>query len=320
LNSALPDDSQRLPWRGLAFRIVGAILVFVLLFRFLPVQKVAEALRRVPPALFLVVLAGYLAGHLVGSLKWRMMVNVAGAGLGVAQAMRCYFAGLFGTLFLPSIVGGDVVRAGLALQMGRSKAAVLLGSLLDRILDLVALALLAAVGALLIPGSLSAGSRRVFGVLGAGVLLLAVVGAAILALLPVRRCSYRIRRTLVRLRKAGRSMARRPQYVAASLTLAVLIQGNFIVLTTVIAEAVGLHVAFRAWLFAWPMAKLSAVLPLTQGGIGVREAALAALLVPFGAPAAQTVAVGLAWEGIIIAGGLLAGAASYLTGQHRFQQ
>jgi glycosyltransferase 2 family protein len=37
-------------------------------------------------------------------------------------------------------------------------------------------------------------------------------------------------------------------------------------------------------LFAWPLAKIAAVVPITQGGIGVREAALVVLLAPFGAP------------------------------------
>src|SRR2546422_3892717 len=72
------------------------------------------------------------------------------------------------------------------------------------------------------------------------------------------------------------------------------------------------HVPLRAWLFAWPLAKISALLPVTQGGIGVREVALAALVAPFGAAPVLTVAVGLVWEAIIVAGGLLAGLASFV--------
>ena len=82
-----------------------------------------------------------------------------------------------------------------------------------------------------------------------------------------------------------------------------------------IGQACGLHLAFREWLFAWPLAKMSAAIPITQGGIGVREAALAALLLPFGAPAALTVAAGLAWEAIVISGALIAGAVSLLLGR-----
>jgi len=59
------------------------------------------------------------------------------------------------------------------------------------------------------------------------------------------------------------------------------------------------------------------LVPLTQGGIGVREAALVGLLLPFGAPAALTAAVGFAWEGVIIAGGLIGGLGAYLIGKFR---
>src|SRR5216684_4598396 len=45
---------------------------------------------------------------------------------------------------------------------------------------------------------------------------------------------------------------------------------------------------------------------------GVREAALVVLLAPFGAPAALVLATGIVWEGIIIAGGLLAGLTAFL--------
>jgi uncharacterized membrane protein YbhN (UPF0104 family) len=83
---------------------------------------------------------------------------------------------------------------------------------------------------------------------------------------------------------------------------------SFLLLTARLAFFCGLQLPIRAWLFAWPLAKLAAVLPLTQGGIGVREAALVGLLTPFGAPASLVFAAGLLWEGIIIAGGLFAGA------------
>jgi uncharacterized protein (TIRG00374 family) len=134
-------------------------------------------------------------------------------------------------------------------------------------------------------------------------------------LLPARRFSFRIRRKLVRLREAQHAMSAQSHFVLAAYLLAVFVQVAFIVLTAVLANAAGLRLPLQVWLFAWPMAKISALVPLTQGGIGVREATLAGLLLPFGAPAAMTVAVGLAWEAITIAGALLGGLASYLIGR-----
>lgn len=283
-----------------------------LLFRLLPGRQVWQTLGSLPARLWVMVLAGYLGAHCIGVGKWRLMVNVAGAGLDVPQAARCYFAGLFGSLFLPSLIGGDLVRAGLALRLGRSKAGALLGSFLDRMIDFAALTLLAGVGELLVPGALDAQGRKIFLLLGAGALLGAVAVAGVIALLPVGRLSYRMRRRVVQLRRAGRSMARQPGAMLRALSLAVVAQLLFIELSVLLAKACGLDLPFCVWLFAWPLAKLSAALPITQGGIGVREAALAALLAPLGAPAVLTVAAGLAWEAIVVSGAVVAGAASLL--------
>jgi glycosyltransferase 2 family protein len=293
----------------------GSALVLVLLFRILPGRQVWHTLATLPARLWLMVLVGYFAAHCIGVGKWRLMVNTAGAGLKYLPAARCYFAGLFGSLFLPSLIGGDLVRAAMAMRLGRSKAGVLLGSFLDRIIDFSALALLAAAGAFLVPGALDLRGRKIFMLLGAIAAVGAAVIAAAIAFIPAGKFSFRIRRRLVRLRRAGRSMARRPRVMFASLSLALVAQLAFISLSILLAEACGLRVEFRVWLFAWPLAKLSAVLPVTQGGIGVREAALAAVLLPFGAPAVLTVAAGLAWEAIVVSGALIGGLFSLLAGR-----
>jgi glycosyltransferase 2 family protein len=302
-------------WRGAALRLGGSAAILALLFHFLPVGQLWAALRRLPLGLWLFVLGGYLGAHVIGVLKWRLMVNLAGAELSFAQAARCYFSGLFGTLFLPSIVGGDVIRLGLALRLARNRAGALLGSLFDRLLDVTALAGVAAFGAFLLPVVIDPHSRRVFWTVGAAVPVAIAVLMAVLWLIPSQRFSYKMRRRFVRLRQAGRSMSRRPQYVLLALSLGVMVQTSFVLLTSVIAAGCGLLLPLHAWLFAWPLAKLSSLLPITQGGIGVREVALAALLAPFGAPPVLTVAVGLVWEAIIIVGGLLAGLISLLLGR-----
>lgn len=302
-------------WLRAALRIGGSVLALVILFRFLPLGEVWTTLGRLPLYLWALVVAGYLAAHLIAASKWRLMVNLGGSGLSFRQSVRCYFSGLFSTLLLPSVIGGDVVRAGLALRSTRSKAAILVGSFLDRLIDFLALAILAAIGALLVPGELAPENRRVFFTVGLAITVLAILLISIVLWFPARKLSFRIRRALVRLRNAAHAFRRQPQYVAASGCLALVVQGSFIWLTAQVAAASGLHLPFRAWLFAWPLAKISALIPLTQGGIGVREAALAALLVPFGARAVLTVAVGLVWEGVIITGGLIGGLAAFVLAQ-----
>ena len=76
---------------------------------------------------------------------------------------------------------------------------------------------------------------------------------------------------------------------------------------------IGIDIGLHVWFFVWPLAKLSGLLPVTQGGIGVREAAQAVLFAPFGVAAVHAVATGLVFEVVIIAGGLIAGGIALLT-------
>jgi len=305
-------DTTKSKWRGSLLRIGGSVLLLAMLFWILPVDKLWAAIRRMPPGLFLGVLCLYLTAHALASAKWRMMVNLAGAGLNFPQAAQCYFTGLFGNVFLPSIVGGDVVRAGLALRWGKNRAGTVFGSLMDRLLDIASLGMLAGIGALLLPGALDAQSRKIFFGLAAVFALGGGAGLALILLTPVRKFPFKVRRKLAKLRHAMRSMASQPLRVGLALALAVLIQGTFATLTSILAKPCGLNLPLHVWLFAWPLAKVAALLPFTQGGIGVREAALAGLLLPFGAPAVLTVAVGLVWEVLLVIGGLIGGTTALL--------
>ena len=305
-----PATSTR-GWFLIALRWAAALLVLAVLFHFLPFATLRTAVAKIPPARFLIILFLYLCAHCIGVLKWRMVVNAAGAALDLATAAQCYFGGLFGTLFLPSIVGGDVVRLAVGLRKSPRPAAVLAGNIADRFLDVSAQAGLVIAGLFLLPGSLPPAWREkaiqhlllavVAGLVGL-VLLYAIYRAV------VARGSRNLRRRIVRLSHALRTVKGRPIVLVAGWLTGTLIQFTFLVLTALLAISCGLTLPLRVWLFAWPLAKLAAVLPLTQGGIGVREAALVALLASFGAPGALVLAAGLAWEGISISGGLISGA------------
>jgi uncharacterized protein (TIRG00374 family) len=302
-------------WLVILVRWFATFLVLGLLLHFLPLAPLRAALSRVPLTRFLAVLIGYLVAHSVGIAKWRMVVNAAGSDLDWATSAQCYTGGLFGTLFLPSIIGGDVVRLAVGLRRSPRPAAVLTGNVADRFLDVAAQAGLVLLGLFLLPGSLppqlQIPAHRTLLVFG-GIVLVTLAFVFILHRPLLGGRSIHFRRRLARLRHALRSVSRHPLILIFGWLLGTAIQSTFLILTALLAVSCGLVLPLRVWLFAWPLAKLAAVLPLTQGGIGVREAALVALLAPFGAAAPLVLAAGLVWEGIIIAGGLIAGTVAFL--------
>jgi len=302
-------------WQVIALRWLAALLVLAVLLHFLPWEQLKDSVRRVPLTRFAVILAGYLLAHAVGSMKWRMVVNAAGAQLDYSTSVECYAGGLFATLFLPSIIGGDVVRLAVGLRRSPNPAAVLAGNIADRFLDVLAQVALVGIGLILLPGSVPAALRSQ----AQKVVLVSAIGAVVVAVAAVflhgpllRGRSFRFRRRVARLQFALRTVSRKPHVLFLGWLLGTGIQTTFVTLTALLAISCGLFLPLRVWFFAWPLAKLAAVLPLTQGGIGVREAALVVLLSPFGTPGPLVLAAGLVWEGVVIVGGLAAGLIAFL--------
>jgi uncharacterized membrane protein YbhN (UPF0104 family) len=291
------------PWAKAA--VSGALLA--LLFVLLPWGQVREALSRLPPRVWLGVLSGFVLGHAIGVGKWRLFVNAARAGLGRVDATLCYAAGLFANLTLPSIVGGDLLRMGLAARITRRPAAALWGGAMDRVTDLLALAILVTGGGLLARGRLEGWVARVVTV----ALIVAIVIAALLLPLalrrPLNRWPRRLRRQVGRGLVGLRQLSRKPGTAAVGLTMSLTIQSTFVLLNAWLGRGVGIEVHLAVWFLVWPLAKIASLMPISLGGLAVREASLAALLLPFGVPAARSVVCSLLWQTVNISGGLLGG-------------
>jgi len=296
--------------RTLLLRWSAGIATLALLAWLLPFEEISGAITRVPVSAWAFSLPAYLALHLVGATKWRLLLGAAGGGLPWIAAVRCHYYGLFGGTFLPSMVGGEVFRVGLALRLARSPEGVIVGTAAERILDVLSLGAIAGLGVLLLPQALDGPAARVVTFL----IACGAVGLVVLILcLPLLgRAPRRLKRLLVRVRRPLRAMAAHPWELSAALTLAIGMQALLVLLNAFLGKACGLDLPFRVWLFAWPLAKLSGLVPLTQGGLGVREAAQAALLAPLGVSAAPAVAAGLAFRAVILVGGLAAGAIGFL--------
>jgi uncharacterized protein (TIRG00374 family) len=303
-----------------ALRTTLAAAVLALLVTAIPGAELLASLAAAPRWIWAAAPALFVAVHLVGVVKWRLLVNAAGAELAPRVALRCYYAGLFGNLFLPSVVGGDAVRATLALRHSRSASGLLLASLVDRLLDVGALAALVGTALAVLPAAAPALSRRLL----VGLALATALGALALVLLarrlPVSRLPRRLRRHLAEARRAMRRLRGRPGALALAFTLGVTLQTALLGLAYWLGGHAGVEAPFVVWLVVWPLAKLAALAPLTQGGIGVREAAAVALFRPFGVPAAVALAAGLLFEAALVAGSLLAGLVATALGFGRDQR
>ncbi len=298
--------------RRWAIRAAGSALFLAVLAWLLPVGQIVDGLSRVPLNLFLLVWVGFVAGHAVAAAKWRRLL---GTGLNYFDALRAHVAGLAANLALPGAAGGDVVRAGVAQMALRDGGRVISGSVADRLIDMLALAILAGIGALALGND---------GWDGVVLLILVGMGASLVAafwILP-RLVPWAYEKW-PRLPAAGLAnttadafagLAARPVTLVATLSLSIAIQALFVWLAMQLGLAVGVNLPMAVWFLAWPLAKLLAVLPVSLNGLGLREATLAGLMVPFGADGASVVAAGLAWQAVLFATGGLGAAVLAMSG------
>lgn len=300
---------------SLALRVLVTVAIFGVIIWLLPMHEVWKAMTSIGWSRWLVVVGVFGIGHIISAYKWSQLVRAAGSPLKFASALRAHMAGLFANIWLPSIVGGDVVRAAwISGNHGIAVSAVI--GLLDRAIDLLALVLLIALGAILVgdAGGVLAGSV----LRGAGVLLaLGIpVGLIILHWLQPEHLPASFRGPGMKVIGIARTIYAKPGPAIWSLVLAVIVQFTFVGLNYFIGTAMGINVPFAVWLIAWPLAKVVALLPVSLGGLGVREAALAALLAPFAVTGTLAVAEALVWQSVLFGFGLTAGIVLLLSG-HR---
>ncbi len=305
-------DARR-KWLGVALRVLATLGIFGLIFWRLPAAQIGEAMGRMGLTHWLALMPAFGLAHVVAAQKWRMLVRVAGVPLGAWTALRAHAGGLFANIWLPSIIGGDVVRAGWVARTHGGIAVPALVGVADRALDLAALLTLAAAGAILVPADVLGPAAPV---LRGGALALAALGVGgvlVLLALDPARLPARLQQPASRVREVLLGLAGRPATALAAYTLSVCVQGALVALNVGIAQAIGVEASPAAWLLAWPLAKVVALIPVSLGGLGVREAALAGLLAPFGVPATLAVAQGLVWQSVLFGFGLVAGALVFAT-------
>jgi uncharacterized protein (TIRG00374 family) len=269
-------------------------------------ENFSAVLARITGPEIALVLLGFAGIHLGGMLKWRMLVRSTGVPLSFVYAAQCYATGLFGNIFLPSNIGGDMLSTGMVMRRADNKLGVVMATLASRLFDLAALLAIGLTG-MLHPRTwaLVSNNTEQWAV---GLVLVALCAFAARPFIRIPRfVRFRTRRRLVSVRRVVRSMAARPRNFVIAFGTSLALQTGLLLLNFWVGLLCGLKVPVAAWLFAWPIAKLIAFIPVSQGGFGTREFALAALLAPFSARPELVVAVGLVWDVLLVIAGLAGG-------------
>jgi uncharacterized membrane protein YbhN (UPF0104 family) len=249
----------------------------------------------------------YVVIQVVSAYRWQLLARPLGFGHSLKQFTGFYFIGMYFNLFLPTSVGGDVVRAWyLAGGSGRRLAA-FLSAFVDRFSGLLVL-LGVACGAMgLCPIELPAWiAWSVWGTAGCA--------AAGLLLLPtLARWSSRFARVR-RLTHDARLYLGHPRLLLASAGLSLFVQAGNVVVVWLVGRALHHPIPGSYYWILVPMVTLLTMLPVSVNGMGIREAGMALFLTPLGLGEGAALSLAFLWFLVFTAASLLGGGV-YLFGR-----
>lgn len=124
--------------------LLSALLLVFLLTR--SGSEVLAALRQVSPLDLLAALGLILASRLFVTLRWYTLLRSGGVPISLKNTASLTFTGLFASNFLPTTIGGDVVRLAGAMQLGCDRAISLASIAADRLVNMAGMSLAAPLG------------------------------------------------------------------------------------------------------------------------------------------------------------------------------
>jgi uncharacterized protein (TIRG00374 family) len=276
----------------------------------LPTADLISSVRRVEGLRWASILLALALLQLAAVAKWRLLVMAAGERCRPRDLLQAHGAGLFANNFLPSLVGGDVLRAGLLVRRGLRADVLLVGGVADRAVDASALVLIAAVAGLFAPVGANTRSWRLLSTVSFLLIVGLAVGGFLLERINRSRLPSGLRKVAGDARTAVRALLAHPGAALGALSIALFIQSTLVALNVWLGQAMGLMIPLAAWFLVWPLAKLLALVPISLGGLGVRQMAMAGLLVPLAVEPTLVVAQSLVWESLLLGLGVVGGVVS----------
>jgi hypothetical protein len=256
----------------------------------------------------------YLLFLLLSNLRWKLLLDAQGMRLGFSRLMKIFLVGIFFNNLLPTTIGGDVARI-LYTRGPKGGARAISVILMDRGIGFIGLFFLAGLAAGMI--YLNTGESALLATALIGLLLLVLIIAILFSI----RLRPRVESLLSRIRLWGlgerglhlyHSFAQyrgQPRILSLSFLLSVGIQIALSAVWYFIGVAEGGGVAIIRYLLYIPIIGVISMIPLTPGGLGIREASFYGFFTAQGLTPTQAVSIALIYFmmnlGFGVVGGLI---------------
>lgn len=223
----------------------------------------------------------FILSNMCGALQWKMLLGGQKILFPYGRTVKLYFIGLFFNNFLPGVLGGDVVKVYSISRAEKRGREGLAATFVDRFAGFFLLAIFALAGSgwLLLTGATAVKQdivNYIFLVFGIFILASAVIFSRRVSNLiyEVVLARFKTNGLLAKLRESHQFFhLYRNQHALAGkvFLLSMVIQLLRISVHYFCALSIGFEISFIYFLIFVPLIAMVAIVPISFGGVGVRE-------------------------------------------------
>lgn len=250
-------------------------------------------------------------GFVFAAARWKLLLHDNNIQFSFVESCWGYWLGLFYSIFLPGVIGGDIIRAGLVVN--KRKCLVLTSAtivLMERMIGIIVLFMTMAAILLITPETINAliNASDTSQLIIIAIIILVSLGTVLIgrgywpklfARFKQNKFTQFLIKPLVTL-----SLIRRKTLVR-SMLLSFLFEAADIFTVYFLAQALGFDLPLVFFFAIMPIVYVITILPISLGGLGVREGVLVFLLSQTGVQASDAVTLSfLIYFNRILVGGV----------------
>jgi uncharacterized membrane protein YbhN (UPF0104 family) len=288
-------------------KVIVSIGLLALLFSRVDVSMLWGVARQASLAWLAVALLLYFAMLLASTVRWGVLLRAQHVRLPFSFLTQSFLVATFFNNFLPSNIGGDVIRIADSAKAAGSKTLATTVVLIDRGLGVLGLALMAATGATMMQRMAvgPVGPRMLWAGFGIGAIIATpalLMPETVTKLLQPLRVFHQewVDERIARLTYALTRFKETPAALAICFAGAVAVQAILVMFYVAIARSMNIPIGFAELAVIVPVSFIVQMIPLSLNGFGVREATFGFYFTRLGLPLESALLVSFVGAAVIM--------------------
>ena len=275
-------------WIFQSARVAFGFFLLGLLFWITDISELQKIIRGANLPLFLITFFSYIFIQLIFSYRWHLLLKVFQLIIPIMHLFKTYLIGLFFTNFLPTAIGGDVVRGFYLYRFTKKGKEVAISVIVERFTGFTAQTIIA-LGALGLIYSSLPDSRIAWIILGTTfIYLLSVIiffnkkVFIFFEWLLLKLKMDRFGQKTLEIYDAISLYKSSQKVLLHAVLISLLVQVITIILYYILSLSLHLSIPLFYFFLFLPIINIVSMVPITPGGLGLREGTTVALFKTIG--------------------------------------